>query len=190
MNIYILQANTDKTSFGSAIADIYEQTAIKLGHIVRRQNLGDIQFDPILWAGFKQEQPLEKDLIEAQKIISWCNHWVIIYPVWWGNVPAILKGFFDRILTPGFAFKYHKNDPMWDRLLAGKTGHVITTCDSPGIWLALQNRNSDLNAVVKATLNFCGISSVKVTRFTQVRKADKTKLGQWLLQVSKSVPKI
>lgn len=86
-----------------ALADAYEETARQKGHEVRRQNLGDLRFDPILWHGYQKVQELEPDLLAAQASITWCDHWVIIYPIWWGSVPALLKGFFDRALYSGFA---------------------------------------------------------------------------------------
>jgi putative NADPH-quinone reductase len=170
MNIYLLLGHTDNSSLNAYIAYQYANLAQKAGHKVRLQKLGDMKFDPILWKGYKEIQTLEPDLVKAQKNIQWCDKWVIIYPVWWGNMPAILKGFLDRILLPGFAFKYHKTDPMWDKLLTGKTAHLITTSDAPWQWLALAYFNSDTHAMKNAVLEFCGIKPVTVTRIDNLRK--------------------
>ncbi|MFW5761753.1 MAG: NAD(P)H-dependent oxidoreductase [Cyclobacteriaceae bacterium] len=83
------------------------------GHEVRTQCLGDLSFDPILWKGYKEIQELEPDLKYAQECIKWSDKWVIIYPIWWGSVPALLKGFMDRTLYSGFAYKYHKGGFFW-----------------------------------------------------------------------------
>ena len=169
MNIYILLAHPDKNSFNGSLADAYEAEAIRSGHEVRRQNLGEMAFDPILWKGYRAIQPLEPDLIQAKENIIWCQHWVIFYPVWWGSVPAILKGFLDRTLYPGFAFRYHDKGPLWDKLLKGRTAHVVSTCDAPWWWIWWQYRNSDIHMIKAATLEFCGISPVKTTRIDRVK---------------------
>lgn len=169
MNIYILLAHPDKESFNGRLADTYAQAAEAKGHNVRMQKLGEMKFDPILWKGYKEIQELEPDLKTAQANILWCEKWVIFYPIWWGAVPAIFKGFLDRTLYSGFAYKYHTNDPLWDKLLKGRRAHVVTTCDAPRLWIWWMYRNSDINAVRNATLKFCGFSPVKVTRIGRLK---------------------
>lgn len=131
MRIYILLAHPDRDSFNGRLADAYEAAAIARGHEVRRQNLGEMTFDPVLWHGYRRIQPLEPDLVAGQQNITWCEKWVIFYPIWWGAVPALLKGFFDRALYSDFAYRYHDKDPFWDKLLKGRSAHVITASDAP-----------------------------------------------------------
>jgi len=174
MKIYLLLAHPDRDSFNGQIADAYFKAATEKGHAVRYQQLGEMVFDPILWKGYKVNQKLEPDLVKAQQNIRWCDKWVIVYPVWWGNLPALLKGFLDRVLYSGFAYKYHDNDPLWDKLLKGKTADIITTCDAPGWWIWWQYRNSDINALKRATLEFCGIKPVRVHRISRARYLNET----------------
>lgn len=173
MNIYLLLGHPDTASFNGALANAYEDAARAAGHTVRRQNLGDMDFDPILHKGYSVIQPLEPDLVAAQENILWCDRWVIFYPVWWGSVPALLKGFFDRTLLPEFAFRYHDDDPMWDSLLKGRSGEIFTTSDSPNIWTLLAYRNSDVATVKTATMKFCGLKPVKVTRFDRIKDSNE-----------------
>jgi NAD(P)H dehydrogenase (quinone) len=173
MKIYLLLGHPDKETFNGQIAEMYYQTAINKGHEVRFQRLGEMTFDPILWKGYKVIQELEPDLKQAQENILWCNKWVIVFPLWWGAVPALLKGFIDRTLNAGFAYKYHDNDPFWDKLLKGRSAELISTCDAPRWWIWWQYRNSDLNSLKRATLKFCGISPVKSTRISRVRYLSK-----------------
>ncbi|GAB4048964.1 NAD(P)H-dependent oxidoreductase [Spirosoma litoris] len=175
MNIYLLLAHPDKDSFNGQIANAYYHAALEKGHNVRYQKLGEMAFDPILHKGNKEEKQLEPDLEKAQRNILWCNTWVIIYPVWWGNIPALLKGFIDRTLSPGFAYKKHDDDPFWDKLLKGRAAELITTSDAPGWWLWWQYRNSDVNALKRATLDYCGFDPVSVHRITRVRFLNTTK---------------
>ncbi len=187
MKIYILLAHPDKNTFNGRLADAYANTAKLKGHEVRIQNLGELNFDPILWQGYKVIQELEPDLKQAQENILWCNKWVIFYPIWWGSVPAIFKGFLDRTLYSGFAYKYHEKDPFWDKLLKGRSAHVITTCDAPVWWIWWQYRNSDINTVKRATLKFCGISPVKVTRIGRLKYLDEKQRQKKIEMVKKMV---
>jgi len=183
MKIYILLSHPNKNTLNGALADAYEKSAIANGHEVRRQNLGEMRFDPILWQGYQTIQPLEPDLKTAQENILWCEHWAIFYPVWWGAVPAIFKGFIDRALLPGFAFKYHEKGPFWDKLLTGRSAHLFTTSDSPWFWIYFMYRNSDVNMLKNATLKFCGISPVGVTRFSRVKDTDEKQRQTWIEKV-------
>jgi NAD(P)H dehydrogenase (quinone) len=176
MKIYLLMAHPDTDSLSMAIADSYQKAAEAKGNVVRRQNLGELKFDPILWKGYHKIQTLEPDLLTAQENITWCEKWVIVYPVWWGSVPALLKGFLDRTLVPTFAFKYHEKGPFWDKLLMGRSAHLLTTSDSPKWWLYFMYRNSDVNMMKRAVLNFCGIKPVKLTRIGSVRTKKKEQI--------------
>lgn len=169
MNIYILCGHPFRKSFCGHLTDLYEQRALASGHNVRVQFLGEMKFDPILHMGYKDIQALESDLLQAQENILWCNHWVIIYPVWWGSVPALLKGFLDRTLHPGFAFKYRENSPWWDKYLKGRSAELIATSDAPGFWLNWMYRASDFRTLKTATLEFCGIKPVKTHRLDRVK---------------------
>jgi putative NADPH-quinone reductase len=187
MKVFILLAHPNTNSFNGALADAYEKSAKEHGHAVRRQNLGDMNFDPVLWEGYNKIQELEPDLKESQDNILWCEKWVIFYPIWWGSVPAILKGFLDRTLYSGFAYKYHDTGLFWDKLLKGRSAHIFTTCDAPAWWIFFMYRNSDVNMLKRATLNFCGIKPVKVTRIDRIRNRDKVQLSKIVNKVGKCI---
>ena len=97
-----------------------------------RLNIGEMQFDPILHKGYRERQELEPSLVRFQELILSCDHFVVVYPVWWVGMPAILKGLFDRAWLPGSAFRYIKTRAgertiFWNRLLRGKTARIIMT---------------------------------------------------------------
>lgn len=85
----------------------------------------------VLHDGYNQVQLLEPDLVQAQADITWAEHLAFVYPIWWGGIPALMKGFFDRIFLPGFAFKYREGKAFPDKLLKGKTAHLLVTMDTP-----------------------------------------------------------
>jgi NAD(P)H dehydrogenase (quinone) len=190
MKIYILLGHPDSESFNGQIFETYVASARANGHEVKLQKLGNLRFDPVLWKGYKMVQALEPDLLTAQENILWCDHWVIIYPIWWGSLPALLKGFFDRTLYSGFAYKYHKNDPFWDKLLKGRSAEIITTCDAPRWWIWWQYRNSDLNTIKRAILEFCGFHPVIVKRIDRLRFKSESERKKILSSIEKRVSAI
>lgn len=176
MRTLIILGHPDKKSFCESLATHYENGAKEKGGDVARLNLYELSFNPNLKYGHRINQPLEEDLIEAQRLIKWANHLVIIYPVWWGGVPAILKGFLDRVFLPGFAFKYREHSSEWDKLLSGKSARLIVTSYAPVIWLYLNYFHPAVNMMKKAVLEFCGVSPIHVTSFGSLKNASEKKL--------------
>ncbi len=181
--VLIINGNPNPTSFCKAIAEQYQISSAEKGNSVKILHVGELKFELNLKHGFEYQSEFENDLLLSQNYISWAEHIVIIHPVWWGSVPAVLKGFFDRVLLPGFAFKYHENDPMWDKLLKEKTGHLIYTSDTPSfIYKWIFGAPSE-NMVKKRVMKFCGISPVKVTHFGSMRKKSASQREKILKQI-------
>jgi len=183
--VFILLGNPDKDTLSGAMADAYEMGALTAGHEVRRMNVGDMQFDPILHKGYKVIQKLEPDLVTFQGNVKWCDHLVVIYPNWWCTMPALLKGLLDRAWLPGFAFRFRKDGlPGWHRLLKGKSARVIILANvNPWVtWLLFGDFTNEL---ARATLAFSGFSPVSVKVFSPSEKVDETKRGWWLQKVKK-----
>ena len=181
--ILLILGHTDPTSLCAALADAYIDGAGEAGHEIETLRLGEMKFDPILWKGYKEIQPLEPDLVEAQRLIQWAEHLVFVYPNWWGSMPALLKGFFDRVFLPGFAFKYRKDGPFWDKLLAGRTAHLIVTLDTPPWYYRWIYRAPGINQMKRTILGFCGIKVTRVTQLAIVKNASADQRQRWLDQV-------
>src|SRR5574337_574312 len=128
--ILLLLGHPDTTDTRSGqLALLYETAAKRSGHEVRRFNLGAMRFDPILHKGYKTIQELEPDLKAFQDALRWCDHFVVIYPNWWGTMPALLKGLFDRAWLPGTCFNFYKTGirghfGMWKPMMKNKTARV------------------------------------------------------------------
>ena len=176
MRTLIILGHPDKKSLCSALADNYEKGAREKGGDVMRLNLHDMSFNMNLKTGYRTTQNLEADLLEAQNLIKWSNHMVFIYPVWWGSVPAILKGFLDRTFLPGFAFKYREHAVGWDKLLSGRSARLIVTSDRPFWLLHLNYFHPAVNMMKKSVLEFCGISPITVTSFDSIGDASDKRI--------------
>ena len=148
-----------------------------------RRVIRDLQFSPNLSFGYRQRCELEPDLLRAQEWIKWADHLVWIYPVWWAGLPALLKGFVDRVFLPGFAFRKRENSVWWDKLLTGKSARIISTLDQPAWYYWLINRQPSNHAMKKCTLEFCGITPVRLTTIGPLRLSKPSAREKWLGKV-------
>lgn len=177
----VILGHPNGESFCSALAKAYCEGAKEAGHDVREIAVGALDFDPTLWMGYSKKQDLEPDLIMSQKLIEWAEHIVFVYPSWWGTMPARMKGFIDRVLIPGFAFKYRANSSLWDKLLKGRTAHLIVTMDTPPWYYRWIYRSPGHNQMKRATLGFCGINVVKTTEIASIKSSTPETRAKWLL---------
>ena len=181
--ILIINGHPNKNAFNYGIASAYKKGAVNSGAEVKEIIIADLDFNPNLKFGYQQRTELEPDLIEAWEKIKWAEHLVWVHPVWWGGLPAISKGFIYRLFLPGFAYQYRENSVWWDKLLKGKTAHIITTIDQPGWYYWLFYGRPSVNQLKKSTLEFCGVKPVKVTYFGIVKTATNELRKKWLDKV-------
>ncbi|MCL2296825.1 MAG: NAD(P)H-dependent oxidoreductase [Proteobacteria bacterium] len=170
-------------SFGETLAEAYRDGAQSAGHDLRLLALNQLAFDPILHQGYREIQTLEPDLLAAQDAIRWAQHLVFVYPLWWGTMPALLKGFVERLFLPGFAFQYRPNTMVPDKLLRGRSAQLIVTMDTPPWFFRLFFRNAGHRIMKNHILEFCGIRPVSILDFGPIKTADANKRQKWLRQV-------
>ncbi len=184
--ILILLGHPDKVGMCGCIADSYEKSAREAGHSVDRLNIGEMQFDPILHQGYRAIQPMEPDLVRFQELLKAADHFVVIHPVWWVGMPALLKGLFDRAWLPGSAFRYMKmkdgaRSIFWHRLYRGKTARIIITSGT-NPWL-VRLLPGNVNAQLKwGILWFAGFST-ETTWFGPAENIPEVKKERWLAKV-------
>jgi NAD(P)H dehydrogenase (quinone) len=183
--ILIINGHPDAESFNAAIADHYKKGALASGAEVRELNVRDLDFHLNLQFGYRQRTELEPDLLAAQADITWAEHLVWIYPVWWGGLPALLKGFLDRTFLPGFAFQKRENSVWWDKLLTNKTARIIQTLDQPAWYYWLINGRPTHYSMKKMTLEFCGITPVRTTTIGPLRLSKESFRLGWLKKIEK-----
>lgn len=181
--ILIINGHPNRDSFNFGIAAAYKKGVLSTGTKVKEIVIANLDFNPNLQFGYQKRTELEPDLLEAWEKIQWADHLVWIHPVWWGGLPAITKGFIDRLFLPGFAFQYRENSHFWDKLLKGKTAHIITTLDQPGFFYRLVFHRPSVNQLRRSVLKFCGISPVKVSYIGIVRNSTPEMRKKWLQKV-------
>lgn len=184
MSILVINGNSKANSFCHSLAEAYATGAATKGHAIEVVHLSDLNFEPVFRTGYETEQPLEPDLQQLQQKIQNARHLVFVFPVWWGTVPALLKGMLDRVLLPGFAFKYESGSPYPKKLLKGKTARLIITMDTPPWYYKWIYGGPVLKMMKHTVLGLCGVTPVKATQFGPLMNAKDTKRQQWLQQVT------
>jgi len=166
--IVIVVGSAGADSFGRRLAEAYRQEAEAAGASVSVVDVAPLRFEPVLTGGLSGDQVLEPDLAAAQATLGAADHLVFVYPNWWGTYPARLKGFFDRVFLPGFAFQYRKGG-LPEKLLAGKTARLIVTLDGPGWWYRWAMGAGGDRALRRSVLWFCGVKTRGIYHADQLR---------------------
>lgn len=183
--ILVINGHPDAESFNHALADAYVKGAQESGADIAVIDIRTLSFNPNLQYGYRQRTELEPDLLNAQQKILWAEHIVFIHPLWWGSYPAIMKGFLDRVLLPGFAFKKREGSVWWDKLLKGRTATIICTMDQPAWYYWLVYKSPSINALKKITLEYCGITPVKTVRIGPIRLSKDSYRENWVSRIYK-----
>jgi NAD(P)H dehydrogenase (quinone) len=181
--ILIIQGHPDAESYNWALAEAYKKGALAAGAEVQEIKISELSFNPNLMYGYRKRTELEPDLIHAQALITWAEHIVWVYPVWWGSYPALMKGFLDRVFLPGYAFQKRENSLFWDKLLKGRTAHIIATMDQPTWFYRLINGRPSTIALKRLTMQFVGIQRVKTTSIGPVRLSTDSFREKWLKKI-------
>ncbi len=175
----IIDGHPNPNSLCAALARSYAAGAADATLIALRE----LDFDPSLRYGYTKRMESEPDLVRAREEIKAAKHIVVVTPVWWGGVPSLLQGFFERALLPGEDFTYSKKGLQLPiGLLKGRSARMIVTCDTPKYLLPLMP-TAKLTQISKGTLGFCGLKPVKVTRLCSVKTSTPQQRADWLTQM-------
>ena len=179
MRCLLILAHPRRDSLCGALFDSYAGGARQAGVECRELILSEMRFDPNVHTASPEQQSLEPDLVRAQRDIDWAEHLVFVYPTWWGTFPALLTGFLDRVMTPGFAFR-HVTHNKWDKLLAGRTADLITTMDTPPLIYRFVYLAPGRQALARATLGYCGVRTAHIETFGPVVASSTAQRNLWL----------
>lgn len=180
--ILIINGHPNLNSFNYAIHEAY-LTGLKLNGntIISEIKIAEMAFDINVQKARAAVQ-IEQDIKDAQLKIEAADHIVWIYPLWWGMMPALLKGFIDRVLTPGFAFNYTSKGKI-EKLMTGKTTEIICTLDYPIFIFKTLFNGGGVKVMRKMILNFCGFKNSKTTYIGPIIKSTPAQREKWLSNI-------
>lgn len=180
-HILIIQGHPDlrRTHFGHALAEAYTSGAEQAGHEVKRTEIATLDF-PILRTKEDFETGAPPDAIrEAQGAIRWADHLVMVYPLWLGEMPALLKAFLEQVFRPGFAMA-HETGRMPKKLLRGKSARIVVTMGMPAFLYRWYFGAHGLKNLKRCILKSAGITPIKDTLIGMVEDGDEAKRERWL----------
>ena len=168
----------ERARFVHALADAYAQGAAAGGHAVRRIEVAQLNF-PLLrtkqdWHGGASPAQLR----ECQGAIAWADHLVLLFPLWLGSMPALMKAFLEQAFRPGFAVK-PKLDSLRPGLLTGKSARIVVTMGMPALAYRWYFRAHSLKSLERNILRFSGIGPIRDTLIGSV-EADAASRQRWL----------
>ncbi len=163
MKVLVVYAHPNPESFNHAILETLTHALRDRGHEVRVRDLYAEPFDPVLspadLGAAAAGEPLPEDVRREQAAVAWAEVLAFIYPLWWFDRPAVLKGWFDRVFTNGFAFRF--DEAGIQGLLRGKRAFVLVTAGGrEADFEAIGAREHLLHPTTEGTLRFCGIEEV------------------------------
>lgn len=179
--ITIIQGHPDPAGghFCSALADAYAAAAESEGHEVRRIEVARLDF-PLLRTQVEfVTGTTPGSLLLAQRDVGWAEHLLIVYPLWLGTMPALLKGFFEQVFRPGFAIE-PEDGSGWGKKLGGKSARVVITMGMPALFYRWFYRAHSLKSLERNILNFCGIKPVRETLIGRVEDPGSVRNVKWL----------
>jgi putative NADPH-quinone reductase len=173
-------------SWAAALADAYAAAAREAGHELRSTSVAELDF-PLLRSQHEWEHgELPAGLRQAQQDIGWSEHIVIFFPLWLGDMPALLKGFLEQVARPGFAFKYNEGRTAFTQKgLKGRSARVVVTMGMPAIVYRLYFRAHSVKSLERNILGFVGIAPVDETLIGMIGKLEPEDARKWMKKMAR-----
>jgi putative NADPH-quinone reductase len=189
MNIVIIFNHPFEGSFCNAILESAINGLKKAKHSVDVIHLDKEGFNPVMSAkdlkGFKESKAVDPKVIAYKSRLENAGHLVFIFPIWWELMPAMTKGFIDKVIFPGVAYNYTKRGLM-KKTFTGLNGiTVITTMNTPSIFYRLIFANAIKKAFMLGTLGKLGYRNRKWIKLSMVKFVSQNKREKWLLKISR-----
>ncbi|MDP1655006.1 MAG: NAD(P)H-dependent oxidoreductase [Hylemonella sp.] len=179
--ILLIQGHPDAVTphLCHTLAEAYAEGASAAGHEVRWTDVARLDF-PLLRSQQAWEQgTLPTTLQAAQDDIAWAEHLVLFFPLWLGDMPALLKGFLEQVARPGFAFSAEGNNPFGRKGLTGRSARVVVTMGMPALVYRWYFRAHSLKSLERNILGFVGIAPVNETLVGMVDKLGEAGVKKW-----------
>lgn len=184
--ILIIQGHPDvtETHLGHALAHAYGAAATAAGHQVRTATPAQLDF-PLLRSQKEWESGLLPTALQrAQDDIAWAQHLVLFFPLWMGDMPALLKGFLEQVARPGFAFRPDNGSPFGQKGLAGRSARVVVTMGMPALVYRFYFRAHSIRSLERNILGFVGISPIHETLIGLVDQLGEEGSAKWLARLA------
>lgn len=179
-NILILDGHPDAASgrFVHALAEAYRNGAVAAKHDARIVRLADLDF-PLLRSEADYEKAEPSDAVrQCQGLIEWAQHVVVLYPLWLGSMPALLKALLEQVFRPGFAFARSGRWPK--KLLEGRSARIVVTMGMPAPIYKWFYRAHSLRSFKRNILEFVGFRRVRSTVIGGVATLSAAQRATWL----------
>jgi putative NADPH-quinone reductase len=163
--ILILQGHPDTSAlhFCHALAQSYAEGAREAGHEVRTLDIARLDFALLRSKADWEEGHVPAGLAAAQADIAWAEHLLLVFPLWLGGMPALVKGFLEQVARPGFALSRVAAGALPKKLLAGRSARVVVTMGMPALVYRWYFRAHSLKALERNILGFVGIAPIHET---------------------------
>ena len=181
--IVIFVGHPQRDSFCAALGEAYLRGAQEGEHSAQLFVLGRMKFDAILREGCRRLQPLEADLAHARDAFLASDHVVFIFPLWCGDMPAIMKGFIERLVQPELLKIQESGDEANWKVFWGKSARVIMTMGMPGWFYRYYYGAHALKLLRRNILHFMGIKPVRSKIYGRVTAVSGDTRKEWLREV-------
>ena len=165
--------------FCHAAAAAYAKGAAEAGHDIRAINVATLDFAPLRAKEDWEIGLPPVPIVEAQRDIRWAQHLVIIYPLWLGAMPALLKAFLEHALRPGFAIRLEPSG-HWTKLLSGRSARIVVTMGMPALAYRWFFGAHGLKSLERSILHFVGIHPCRHTLIGTIDRMSDEKRRSWL----------
>lgn len=179
--IVLIQGHPDATAphLCHALAQAYADGATAAGHEVRQIDIAAIDFP---WLRSQHEWELgllPASLKPAQADIGWAQHIVLFFPLWLGDMPALLKAFLEQVARPGFAFTAEGSNPFGHKGLTGRSARVVVTMGMPALVYRWYFRAHSVKSLERNILGFVGIAPMSETLVGSVEQLGEEGVAKW-----------
>jgi putative NADPH-quinone reductase len=177
----IIQGHPDPAGnrFCHALADAYAEGAASAGHEVSRTEIARIEFPLLRTQQEFETGSLPGTLVPARDALVAAQHVLILFPLWHGTMPALLKGFIEQVMRPGVALEYRK-EGFPRRLLAGRSAHLVVTMGMPALIYRWYFRAHGVRGLERSVLRFSGMKPVRETLLGMVASVGDARRRRWL----------
>ena len=182
--IVVIQGHPDPdpARFCRALAAAYRDGAAAAGHSVALIDLATLDFPLLKSAAEFEHGSIPDSLKPAQAAILAAEHVVLVFPLWLGTLPALVKAFLEQVMRPGIAFRYQASGfPM--KLLAGRSARLVVTMGMPVLAYRWWFRAHGLKGLERNVLGFVGIKPIAESLFGGVEAVSAEKRRAWLDQM-------